>query len=160
MDFEQFTEPSVLRQFGRDLLKMWTIHPFDAELAESGLPVPAATLADDEYFTALSRLFRSLDERPHGLRQAVCAVLRAGEQVAAESAEEFAKCHLFIRLARRDTGRSLLRSSAGSHAMQQDYPETLTPEQLEGVGYVLDFLRDACDMFDEDFCLKDMVKVN
>ena len=146
MDYAQFTEPSVLKEFGRDLLKMWTIHPFDAELAESGLPVPSVTLADEEYFPALSRLFRSLDERPQGLRQAICAVLRAGVQLAAESAEEFAKLWFFLRLKRQDTGRSLLKSIQGRDAMQHEYPEALTPEQTQEVGYLLDFLRDAADM--------------
>lgn len=71
--FKRFTKPQFLKQIGRDFLGQFFTR-FSPELAEKQITLPAATLADDDYYEALSRVAMAPDGLPEKLIEAAYAI--------------------------------------------------------------------------------------
>ena len=91
MKFRRFTKTHFLKQIGRSLLDRF-FAKFAEELTERQVTLPAATLADEEYFTALAKLVLAPDSLPEGLIEALFAIedlatAQGQEQLEAAMAE-------------------------------------------------------------------------
>ena len=53
-----------------------------------------------------------------------------------------------VPLVRQETGRALLRIVEAGDGMMRDYPDTMTPQQAETVGWLLDYLVEYADLDD------------
>jgi hypothetical protein len=71
--FKRFNKPAILKKIGRDLLTRF-FERFKTELQGNGLALPPPELADEEYFTALSRLLLSPESLPDSLNEALFAI--------------------------------------------------------------------------------------
>lgn len=71
--FKQFTKVNFLKQIGRDVLGQFFNH-FNADLEQKGVVLPAATLAEDEYFGAIAKIALSPDGLPDNLVEAAYAI--------------------------------------------------------------------------------------
>jgi hypothetical protein len=71
--FKRFTKPQFLKQIGRDFLGQFFTR-FSPELAEKKITLPAATLGEDDYYEALSRVALSPDGLPEKLIEAAYAI--------------------------------------------------------------------------------------
>lgn len=151
INYGAFTAPESLSRIGRagvaDLLA-----PFTAKLQEAGLSLPSPEVNDSAYFPEVSRILRAEDRLPSEVREVILAILEASRslvaEVHAEEEKEFRERHAVVSLMKRDSGRGLLALLAGCYGTHQDYPEQLSPEQAEHVGFLLDFLRDYADIHD------------
>ena len=71
--FKRFIRPAFLRKLGRPLVGELFAR-FDADLKQLGLDLPAADLADQDYFRALTRLLATPEGLPESLTEALFAV--------------------------------------------------------------------------------------
>ncbi len=150
--YSDFTNSDFLVRLGRPLVDA-IVRPFHEELKERGLSLPGDEVHDIAYFSEISQLL-SLEERlPPKLRANINEILEKSREAAPrfqeKQFEEFKSKHTIVPLFRKDTGRGLLSVLEGTHGMRQDYPEKLTPEQAELVGWIMDFLRDCADCQDD-----------
>lgn len=73
MKFKRFTKIQFLKQVGRTLLEQF-FAKFAEELTARKVKLPAAALADEEYFTALAKVVLTPDSLPEGLIEALFAI--------------------------------------------------------------------------------------
>lgn len=104
MKFKRFTKTHFLRQVGRSLLDL-LFAKFTDELMTRKVKLPAATLADEEYFTALSNMVLSPEGLPEGLIEALLAI---EEMATAEGQER-------LETAMRQAGLKLEFPEMGTH---------------------------------------------
>src|SRR6185369_16966334 len=71
--FKQFSQPTVLREIGREVLRQF-LEPFLAELEAKNLPVPPPDSSDTRYFSALAQVLRRPAEIPDNLSEALFAI--------------------------------------------------------------------------------------
>ena len=75
MKFRRFTKTHFLKQIGRSLLDRF-FAKFATELTARQVELPAATLADEEYFTALAKVVLAPDGLPEGLIEAFANIYK------------------------------------------------------------------------------------
>jgi hypothetical protein len=86
---------------------------------------------------------------PEELKKEIDEQFKKLVEARAAAEKEMQERYLLVPLVRARTGRPILTSVASSHSQLQDYPDTLTPEQTEVVGWILEFLRDYADIHDD-----------
>jgi hypothetical protein len=89
------------------------------------------------------------EDLPNDVKEILTAAWKDHKSKTVDVNSEAAKNYLFVPLVRQESGRGLFRAVAGSFGIVQDYPENLTQEQSEAVGFVLDYLRDYNDIHDD-----------
>jgi hypothetical protein len=83
MKFKRFTKPGFLKEIGRELLGQF-FDRFKVGLEAKKIELPGASLEDDEYFKAVSRVVMSPDGLPDDLFEAVYAI----EEMATEEGQD------------------------------------------------------------------------
>ena len=83
MKFKRFTKPGFLKEIGRELLGQF-FDRFKVGLEAKKIELPGASLEDDEYFKAVSRVAMSPDGLPDDLFEAVYAI----EEMATEEGQD------------------------------------------------------------------------
>jgi len=73
MKFKRFTKPGFLKEIGRQLLVQF-FERFSEDLAVKHIVLPAATMEDDPYFQAMSRVAMLPDGLPENLFEAIYAI--------------------------------------------------------------------------------------
>jgi len=95
MKFKKFIKASFLKGIGRDLLGRF-FAPFAAELAEKKIEIPAASVKDEEFYMALSKVAMAPDGLPDGLIEAVFKVEAMATADGQERLEKAAEQGRFV----------------------------------------------------------------
>jgi hypothetical protein len=89
------------------------------------------------------------EDLPNDVKEILNAALKDHKSKTVDANSEAAKNYLFVPLIRQESGRGLFRLVQGSDGIIPDYPESLTAEQVEAVGFVLDYLTDYNDVHND-----------
>ena len=145
-----YTSPQTLKRFGAPVVMNW-IEPYLSELRHNGIVVPSVKSPD--FFFKISAILRDLQRLPAGLKRTIIELIEAsrllGLKYRSIIESDFQAVHDLAQLQRVETGKRLLQLVASVHGMIEEHPDTLSTEQSEHLGSLLDELRDYANCHDD-----------